>query len=217
LRTASGNARDTTPRHDARGQRNLCRFVSRLDNIASTGVKFDHIKFINDHSRAVVFPEWMEPLLLACMCPDPRSPGEGVKHSRASMRSKLNYLSGIGAAKMRVPEPQAILVHESLEALNSGRSPTSRVLDAVWETTESGAMINVLACHSQEIQRPLHGTGWPVTLSPTMVRTYGSTHAPISLLNSYREPRWLWSISALCWHVPRSPIVPSTNYRPRLN
>jgi hypothetical protein len=155
----------------------------------------------------------MEPLLLACMCPDPRS-GEGVKHSRASMRSKLNYLSGIGAAKMRVPEPQAILVHESL-TLNSGRSPTSRVLDAVWETTESGAMINVLACHSQEIQRPLHGTGWPVTLSPTMVRTYGSTHAPISLLNSYREPRWLWSISALCWHVPRSPIVPSTNYRPR--
>jgi hypothetical protein len=120
----------------------------------STGVKFDHIKFINDHSRAVVFLQWMEPLLLACMCPDPRSPGEGVKHSRASMRSKLNYLSGIGAAKMRVPEPQAILVHESLEALNSGRSPTSRVLDAVWETTESGAMINVLACHSQEIQRP---------------------------------------------------------------
>jgi hypothetical protein len=47
------------------------------------------------------------------------------------MRSKLNYLSGIGAAKMRVPEPQAILVHESLEALSSGRSPTSRVLDAV--------------------------------------------------------------------------------------
>jgi hypothetical protein len=39
----------------------------------STGVKFDHIKFINDHSRAVVFLQWMEPLLLACMCPDPRS------------------------------------------------------------------------------------------------------------------------------------------------
>jgi hypothetical protein len=118
----------------------------------STGVKFDHISsstIIHEPSSL----QWMEPLL-ACMCPDPRSPGEGVKHSRASMRSKLNYLSGIGAAKMRVPEPQAILVHESLEALNSGRSPTSRVLDAVWETTESGAMINVLACHSQEIQRP---------------------------------------------------------------
>jgi hypothetical protein len=38
------------------GPKNLCRFVSRLDNIASFDrVKFDHIKFINDHSRAVVF------------------------------------------------------------------------------------------------------------------------------------------------------------------
>jgi hypothetical protein len=62
---------------------------------------------------------------------------------------------------------------------------------------------------SRDTATKLHGTGWPVTLSPTMVRTYGSTHAPISLLNSYREPRWLWSISALCWHVPRSPIVPN--------
>jgi hypothetical protein len=78
---------------------------------------------------------------------------------------------------MRVPEPQAILVHESFEALNSGRSPTSRVLDAVWETTESGAMINVLACHSQEIQRPscMEQDG-PVTHQPWYGHTVRHMH-----------------------------------------
>jgi hypothetical protein len=182
----------------------------------STGVKFDHIKFINDHSRAVVFLQWMEPLLLACMCPDPRSPGEGTQSVDAV--EALNYLSGIGAAKMRVPEPQAILVHESLRGSQQRQItdfPRSRRRMGnyrVWRHDQCTSL-----SLSRDTATKLHGTGWPVTLSPTMVRTYGSTHAPISLLNSYREPRWLWSISALCWHVPRSPIVPSTNYRPRLN
>jgi hypothetical protein len=63
---------------------------------------------------------------------------------------------------------------------------------------------------SRDTATKLHGTGWPVTLSPTMVRTYGSTHAPISLLNSYREPRWLWSISAM---LARPTKPDSTKYK----
>lgn len=114
------------------------------------GTKFDHPKFIRDHSRAIVVLQWIEPLLLACMCPDTRAPGSGTEFSRASMRSKMNDLSGIGVAKMKLPDPQPILVHDSLADLNGGEVPKSRMLDAVWEVTKSGEWINVLACQSQD-------------------------------------------------------------------
>jgi hypothetical protein len=113
------------------------------------GPRFDHARFVADHSRAIVALQWVEPLLLGCMCPDPRAPGEGLKYSRASMRSDLNYLSGVGIARMAPSEPRVLFVYDSLEALNAGRPPSLRRLTAVLQAMESGETINILDCQEQ--------------------------------------------------------------------
>jgi hypothetical protein len=119
----------------------------------ATGAKFDHERFITEHRRAVIALQWVEPLMLGCMCPDPRAPGSALKHSRASMRSEMNGLSGIGFARIQPFEPKIALVYDSLEDLNSGlMPPTSRRLDAIWATTMTGEKINMLGCQTQDRQ-----------------------------------------------------------------
>jgi hypothetical protein len=116
----------------------------------ATGHAFDHTAFTCDHARAVSAIQWLEPLLLACMPPDPRAPGSGQEFSRASMRSRLNHLNGFGVACVSLPKPRPVLCYESLEALNAGDRPVVVRTDAVWLETSSGARINVLACYAQD-------------------------------------------------------------------
>jgi hypothetical protein len=114
------------------------------------GPGFDHAAFVRGHSRLVSTMQHLEPLLLACMPMDPRAPGSGDRYSRASMRSRMNWLSGFAVAKMpQAPEPRRVLCHGSLESLNAGEDPVVVKTSEVVSTTKSGAKINLLACVGQ--------------------------------------------------------------------
>jgi len=114
----------------------------------ATGHAFDHNAFVSDHSALIRSFQWMEPLLLACMPADPRSPGSGSKFSRASMRSRLNRLSAFGISEMKPPEPRNVMCYDSLDALNAGHAPKIVKTDTVLTTATDGARINVLACQN---------------------------------------------------------------------
>lgn len=114
------------------------------------GPGFDHAAFVRDHSRLVASMQHLEPLLLACMPMDPRAPGSGDEYSRASMRSRMNGLSGFAAATMPVaPKARKVMCYASLESLNAGDEPEVVTTASVLETTKAGAEINVLACSEQ--------------------------------------------------------------------
>lgn len=114
------------------------------------GPAFDHAAFVRDHSRLVSSMQHLEPLLLACMPMDPRAPGSGDRYSRASMRSRMNGLSGFAAATMPVaPKARKVMCFASLEALNAGEDPSVVTTTEILEATKSGAEINVLACSEQ--------------------------------------------------------------------
>ena len=115
------------------------------------GSKFDHDKFINDHRNAVHALQWLEPMILACMPPDPRSPGSSQRYSRASMRSRLNFLSGFGVSEIKSPVNHQVMYYDSLDALNAGERPKIKMTDTVWLTAKDGMRLNLLAC--QEIDR----------------------------------------------------------------
>lgn len=143
------------------------------------GPAFDHSAFIRDHAAAVRTIQWLEPLIHACMPSDPRSPGSGHIFSRASMRSRLNHLNGLGVAQIEEPERRPVLCYESLEALNNGERPKIVRTDAVWLTTKSGARINILACTAQgrwgradgrPTVSPLDGAAFAITQDGTDVR-----------------------------------------------
>jgi len=115
------------------------------------GPAFDHGKFVRDHSRLVSALQWIQPLLLACMPPDPRSPGSGQKYSRASMRSRLNSLSAFGVAHIpEVPETRNVMCYASIKSLNDGARPTVVSTDSVTLKTSKGMKLNLLACHRQD-------------------------------------------------------------------
>jgi hypothetical protein len=114
------------------------------------GPGFDHAAFVRDHSRLVASMQHLEPLLLACMPMDPRAPGSGDAYSRASMRSRMNGLSGFATATMPVaPKPRKVMCYASLESLNAGDDPAVVTTAEILETTKAGAEINVLACSEQ--------------------------------------------------------------------
>jgi hypothetical protein len=114
------------------------------------GPSFDHAAFVRDHSRLVSSMQHLEPLLLACMPMDPRAPGSGDEYSRASMRSRMNGLSGFATATMPVaPKPRKVMCYASLDSLNAGDEPEVITTAQVLETTKSGADINILACAEQ--------------------------------------------------------------------
>lgn len=114
------------------------------------GAGFDHTAFVRDHSRLVASMQHLEPLLLACMPMDPRAPGSGDAYSRASMRSRMNGLSGFAAATMTVaPKARKVMCYASLESLNAGDDPAVVTTAEILETTKDGAEINVLACSEQ--------------------------------------------------------------------
>jgi hypothetical protein len=114
------------------------------------GPSFDHAAFVRDHSRLVASMQHLEPLLLACMPMDPRAPGSGDEFSRASMRSRMNGLSGFATATMPVsPKARKVMCYASLESLNAGDDPVVVTTAEILETTKAGAEINVLACSEQ--------------------------------------------------------------------
>lgn len=114
------------------------------------GPGFDHAAFVRDHSRLIASMQHLEPLLLACMPMDPRAPGSGDEYSRASMRSRMNSLSGFATATMSVaPKARKVMCYSSLESLNAGDEPAVVTTSEILETTKTGAEINVLACSEQ--------------------------------------------------------------------
>ena len=152
------------------------------------GAAFDHAAFVRDHSRAVVAVQWLEPLLLACMPPDPRSPGSGDAFSRASMRSRLNYLMGFGTACIEPPRKRPVLAYESMDALHRGDRPVVVHTDAVWLTGTSGERINLLACSQQSRYTrhdrasrvsPLDGAAFDITQFGTDIR-FDTCAAPLN-------------------------------------
>lgn len=125
------------------------------------GPAFDHAEFVRAHSRLVCTMQHLEPLLLACMPMDPRAPGSGDDFSRASMRSRLNYLSGFAVASMpQLPSRRNVLCHESLAALNARHDPKVVSTSEVFEVTKKGAMVNVLACAEQERMADRNVMNW---------------------------------------------------------
>lgn len=139
----------------------------------ATGKKFDHRAFVADHRRASVALQWMEPLLLGCMVGDPRAAGEGHRYSRASMRHVLNSLSGLGVAMIPPVESHVVIAFASLDHLNRGDPPVAICVDAIWEKTQGGETINILACACQG--RGLRGEGeWWHRLLPTAVQNHGT-------------------------------------------
>lgn len=123
------------------------------------GPAFDHMAFVQDHRKLVCALQWLQPLLLACMPCDPRSPGSGQRYSRASMRSRLNTLSGFGVASIPETERRNVLCYASLDALNRGEAPTVISTNAIWMVTDTGAKLNLLACAFQERTPPINTRG----------------------------------------------------------
>lgn len=139
-----------------------------------TGKKFDHHAFIRDHRRASIALQWVEPLLFGCMAGDPRAPGAGHKYSRASMRHGMNYLSGLGVTTIPSPQPKAVLVYASLEALNSGEAPAVKSVESVWEVTKNGELVDILACVCQGRIAGMDAVeGWWHRLTPSTVQNFG--------------------------------------------
>lgn len=137
-----------------------------------TGPKFDHDSFVKDHAVLVRALQWMEPLMLACMPCDPRCPGmPSTEYSRASLRSRMNGLSGFGTGDMSAkPAKRPVMCYASLDALNAGDKPMLVETDDVSLVTKDGTRLNLMACqqsHRYDESRGVadrweDGTGFPI-------------------------------------------------------
>ena len=144
------------------------------------GPKFNHMEFVQQHAKAITGIQWLEPLIHACMPPDPRSPGtRASEYSKSSMRSRMNSLFGLGVANMQKPLQRSVLCYSSLDALNRGDPPHIVKTDAVWLKLSCGARINLLACSSQDRWAamsdharvtPLSGSSFPIHQHGTDIR-----------------------------------------------
>lgn len=125
------------------------------------GPSFDHVKFAREHARAMRAIQWLEPLAFACMPPDPRSPGcVSSSYSRASMRSRLNFLHGLGeSTPLDTHAPVLVPCYPSEASFDNGDMPEVVSAESVMLTTKRGERIDLVQC----VEQGRFKAGWSFT------------------------------------------------------